>query len=248
MGRLDNRIAIITGGAKGLGRAAAIRLASEGAQIGTIDFADASETVNEINKTGGTAEAFKADVTSEEQVTQAFEAIGRRFGHIDILVNNAGILSPRKAWNEWTKQELERYIQINYLGYFNCAKAAYSLLKQSRHGRLINVASRTFFMGNPGQLPYVASKGAVQGLTWNLARELGPDNITVNAVMPGMVPTEGTLQYNQQDAYDRVMGNQAIKKQVMPEHLAGLIAFIASDDAEMITGQTIICDGGGYLH
>ena len=248
MGRLDNRVAVVTGGAKGLGRAAAIRLASEGAQIAIIDFADASGTRDEIRSAGGTAEVWQADVTSEDQVNKAFEGIGARFGHVDILVNNAGILSPRKAWNQWTAEELQRYIDINYLGYFRVAKAAYPLLKQSQHGRVINIASRTFFMGNPGQLPYVASKGAVQGLTWNLARELGEDGITVNAVMPGMVPTEGTLQYNQPDAYQRVMGNQAIKKQVMPEHLAGLIAFVASDDAEMITGQTIICDGGGYLH
>jgi NAD(P)-dependent dehydrogenase (short-subunit alcohol dehydrogenase family) len=248
MGKLDNRIAVATGAAKGLGRAAAIRLAADGAQIAIIDLGDASDTCKEIKTAGGTAEAWRADVTQEDQVKQAFEGIGARFGHIDILVNNAGILSPRKAWNEWTAEELQRYIDINYLGYFRVAKAAYPLLKQSQHGRLINIASRTFFMGNPGQLPYVASKGAVQGLTWNLARELGEDGITVNAVMPGMVPTEGTLQYNQPEAYQRVMANQAIKKQVMPEHLAGLIAFVASDDAEMITGQTIICDGGGYLH
>ncbi len=248
MGRLDGRIAIVTGGAKGLGRAAALRLASEGAQIGIIDLVDASRTRDEITKAGGAAECWQCDVTLEDRVIQTFQAVGQRFGHIDILVNNAGILSPRKPWNQWASEELQRYIDINYLGYFKVAKAAYPLLKQSQHGRVINVASRTFFMGNPGQLPYVASKGAVQGLTWNLARELGEDGITVNAVMPGMVPTEGTLQYNQPEAYERVMANQAIKKQVMPEHLAGLIAFIASDDAEMITGQTIICDGGGYLH
>ena len=248
MARLDERVAVITGGAKGLGKAAALRLASEGAQIGIVDLADASETKAEIKKQGGAAQAWKADVTQEDQVNKAFEAIGERFGRIDILVNNAGILAPRKPWNEWKTEELERYIQINYLGYFRCAKAAYPFLKKSQHGRVINIASRTFYMGNPGQLPYVASKGAVQGLTWNLARELGEDGITVNAVMPGMVPTEGSLELNSSEVYERLVQNQAIKRQVMPEHLAGLIAFLASDDAELLTGQSIICDGGGYLH
>jgi NAD(P)-dependent dehydrogenase (short-subunit alcohol dehydrogenase family) len=134
------------------------------------------------------------------------------------------------------------------MGYWLVARAAYPLLKRSPRARIINVASRTFFMGNPGQLPYVASKGAVQGLTWCLARELGEEGINVNAVMPGMVETPGTAAYNTEEAYTRVMNNQAIKQRVQPEHLADLIAFVASDDARMITGQTFICDGGGYLH
>jgi NAD(P)-dependent dehydrogenase (short-subunit alcohol dehydrogenase family) len=250
MGRLDNRVAVITGGAKGLGRAAALRLASEGAQIGIVDMSDAGETVAEVKKAGGVAEAWKADTTDEDQVNETFQKIGRRFGgRIDILVNNAGILAPRKAWNEWTKKDLAHYAEVNYLGYFNCTKAAYPFMKGGEHGRVINVASRTFFMGNPGQLPYVASKGAVTGLTWNLAKELGEDGITVNAVMPGMVPTEGSKEINPGDEiFERLVQGQAIKKQVMPEDLAGLIAFLASDDAALITGQSIIMDGGGYLH
>ena len=248
MSRFEGRIAVITGAARGLGRAAALRLSSEGAHIGIVDVADASQACEEIRSNGGVAEAWRCDVTDEEQVEHAFKGVDERFGRIDVLVNNAGILAPRKPWHTWAKEEIERYIDINYIGYFLCARAAYPLLKRSAHGRIINVASRTFYMGNPGQLPYVASKGAVQGLTWNLARELGDEGITVNAVMPGMVPTEGTLEYNGPEAYERVMQNQALKKQVLPEHLAALIAFLASDDAEMITGQSIICDGGGLLH
>jgi NAD(P)-dependent dehydrogenase (short-subunit alcohol dehydrogenase family) len=127
-------------------------------------------------------------------------------------------------------------------------KAIYPLIKRSQTPRVINVASRTYFLANPGQMAYVASKGAVMGFTRVLAKELGEEGIPINAVMPGMVATPGTLEHSQEEAFNRVMNNQAIKKRVLPEHLAGLIAFLASDDAEMITGQMILCDGGGYLH
>ena len=142
---------------------------------------------------------------------------------------------------------MNRYVQTNFMGYFLVTKAMYPLIKKSKTPRVINVASRTYFLANPGQMAYVASKGAVLGFTRVLARELGDDGISVNAVMPGMVATPGTLEHSQEEAFNRVMNNQAIKKRVLPEHLAALIAFLASDDAEMITGQTILCDGGGYL-
>jgi 3-oxoacyl-[acyl-carrier protein] reductase len=248
MGQLDGRIAIVSGAAKGLGQAAARRLAKDGAQIGIVDIADADETVAGIRAGGAVAEAWRCDVTDEGQVVRTLQQIGERFGHIDILVNNAGLISPRIPWYEHTKEQIERFVDINYIGYFLVTKAAYPLLKQSTAGRVINVASRTFFLAGPGQLGYVASKGAVVGMTRVLAREMGEDNITVNAVMPGQVATPGTRQYNDEEAFNRTMQNQAIKKRGTPEHLAALIAFLASDDAEMITGQTIICDGGGYMH
>jgi 3-oxoacyl-[acyl-carrier protein] reductase len=143
---------------------------------------------------------------------------------------------------------MERYIDINFLGYFLVTKAIYPLIRKNSTGRVINVASRTYFLANPGQMAYVASKGAVMGFTRVLAKEAGDDGITVNALMPGMVATPGTTAHSQEEAFNRVMMNQCIKKRVTPEHFAALVAFIASDDAEMITGQTILCDGGGYLH
>jgi NAD(P)-dependent dehydrogenase (short-subunit alcohol dehydrogenase family) len=119
--------------------------------------------------------------------------------------------------------------------------------KQRGTGRIINVASRTCFLANPGQMAYVASKGAVMGMTRVLAKECGDDGVTVNAIMPGMMATPGPMAHSQEGAFNRVMLNQAIKKRVTPEHFAALAAFIASDDAEMITGQMILRDGGGYL-
>jgi len=236
---------VVTGGARGLGNAAARRLAAEGVKVAILDLREdeASVVADEI---GGTA--FHVDTTDEATLATAFKGVYDTYGGMDILVNNAGIIAPRRDWQDWTKADLERFAEVNYIGYFLAIKAAYPMLKASEHARVINVASRTFFMGNIGQTPYVSAKGAVIGLSWNMCKELGDDGITVNAVMPGQVATEGTLEYNAQEMFDRTMQNQAIKQRVEPHHLAGLIAFLASDDAAMISGQSIVCDGGGLLH
>ena len=247
-GRLEGRIAVISGAAVGLGKAAALRLAREGAKIEILDIKDASETAREIRAAGGEAHSAICDCSDEEQVGRAVNEIEGRHGRIDILVNNAGILTGRKPWHTLSKEEVNRYVQVNYIGYFVVTKAFYPLIKKSQTPRVIMVASRTYFLANPGQMAYVASKGAVMGMTRVLAKELGEENIPVNAVMPGMVATPGTMEHSQEEAFNRVMNNQAIKKRVTPEHLAALIAFLASDDAELITGQMILCDGGGYLH
>jgi NAD(P)-dependent dehydrogenase (short-subunit alcohol dehydrogenase family) len=246
--RLKDRVAVVTGGAAGLGRAAAIRLAHEGAVVEILDIADASPVCEEIRNAGGRAEPVICDCTDEQQIDAAVKAVEARHGHLDILVNNAGILSSRKPWHTLTRAEVERFVTVNYVGYFLVTKAMYALLKKSRTPRVIMVASRTYFLANPGQMAYVASKGAVMGMTRVLAKEMGEDGIPVNAVMPGMVATPGTMEHSQEEAFNRVMNNQAIKRRVTPEHLAGVIAFLASDDAELITGQIILCDGGGYLH
>jgi 3-oxoacyl-[acyl-carrier protein] reductase len=247
-GRLEGRVAVVSGAAVGLGKAAAIRLAKEDAKIEILDIKDGSGTAGEIRAAGGQANSIICDCTDEAQIAAAVSEIEKRHGRIDILVNNAGILSGRKPWHTLSREEVSRYIEVNYLGYFLVTKAFYPLIKLSATPRVIMVASRTYFLANPGQMAYVASKGAVMGMTRVLAKEMGEDGIPVNAVMPGMVATPGTEAHSQEEAFNRVMGNQAIKKRVTPEHLAGLIAFMASDDAEMITGQMILCDGGGYLH
>jgi len=242
---LDGRTAVVTGGARGLGRAAAERLAQEGVKVAILDILE--EEAAEVAKSFGGV-AIKCDTTDETLLASAFESVHAQLGGLDILVNNAGIIAQRKDWQTWTRDEVARFAEVNYIGYFLTIKAAYPLLKQSEHGRIINVASRTFFMGNIGQTPYVSAKGAVIGLSWNMAKELGSDGITVNAVMPGQVATEGTRAYNPEEMFERTMQSQAIKKRVEPPHLAALIAFLASDDASMISGQSIVCDGGALLH
>jgi NAD(P)-dependent dehydrogenase (short-subunit alcohol dehydrogenase family) len=249
MGKLDNRVALVTGAASGIGRAIALRLADEGAQLALLDVKDETETLRLLREKGTTAEAWKADVTDERQVNDALAAIGQRFDHLDVLVNNAGILSDRKPWHEHTKADVERYINVNYVGYFVVTKAAYPLLKKSQvPARIINIASRTFFSAPAGQMAYIASKGAVIGMTRVLARELGEEGITVNALMPGQVATPGTMEFTSEEVFSRTMQAQAIKQRGEPEDLANLVAFIASDDARLITGQTIIVDGGGFMH
>jgi 3-oxoacyl-[acyl-carrier protein] reductase len=248
MSQLKDRVAVVSGAAGGIGRAIALRLAAEGASIEILDLKDATPVCEEIRAAGGEANAETCDVTSEEQIKRVAGKIGERHDRVDILVNNAGILSGRTPWHELSYDEVNRFAQINYIGYFLVSKAIYPMIKKSQNGRIINIASRTYFLANPGQMAYVAAKGAVMGMTRVMAKELGEENITVNAVAPGMVATPGTQAHSNEEAFNRVMMNQAIKKRVQPEHLAALVAFLASDDAELITGQMILCDGGGYLH
>lgn len=238
---LQGRHALVTGGARGIGAAIARRLADEGMRVAVLDIAPLEAPDPEIR-------FESADVTEPDQLERAVAAITDEFRALDVLVNNAGLLSGRRPFLEATREELVRYLTVNAVGYVLAAQAVHPWLVKSPAGRIINVASRTFFTGAPGQLGYVASKGAVIGLTHVLARELGPQRITVNAVMPGQVATPGTRAHSDEDVFNATMRQQAIQERVQPEDLAGLIAFVASDDARLITGQTIICDGGGYLH
>jgi 3-oxoacyl-[acyl-carrier protein] reductase len=230
-----------------MGAAAAIRLGEEQVQVALLDIKDCSETVNAIIAAGGEAQAWQCDTTDEAQLTETMKAVADKFGGINILVNNAGLLSPRIPFMEWETEQVERFMDVNYMGYVKTTRAAFNYIKDGGNGRIINVASRTTFAGAPGQFPYTASKGAIQGLTWTLAKELGVDDITVNAVMPGQVATPGTTPHSDEEAFNRTMQGQSIKKRVYPEHMAALVAFVASDDAAMISGQSIVCDGGGLL-
>jgi NAD(P)-dependent dehydrogenase (short-subunit alcohol dehydrogenase family) len=240
-GRLAGRVAVVTGGSRGLGAAIAARLTQEGASVAVLDIVEPDPGHPAVLHA-------HADVTDEAQVDAAFQTVGERLGRLDVLVNNAGLLSGRRPFTETSKEEMVRYLTVNAVGYLLATQAAQPWLTASPAGRIINVASRTFFTGARGQLAYVSSKGAVIGMTRVLARELGPTGITVNAAMPGQVATPGTLEHSDDAVFDATMRQQAIQRRILPEDLAALVAFLASDDARMITGQTIICDGGGYLH
>ena len=170
MSRLKDRVAVVSGAAAGLGRAIAVRLASEGARVEILDVKDGLPACQEIRAAGGDAEATVCNVTDEAQIARAVAAIEGRRGRVDILVNNAGILSGRAPWHTLSKAEVERFIDVNYIGYFLVTKAVYPLIKKSRTGRIIMIASRTYFLANPGQMAYVASKGAVMGMVRVLAR------------------------------------------------------------------------------
>ena len=150
-GRLQDRVAVVTGAAAGLGKAAAIRLAKEGAAIEILDLKDGSPAAGEIRASGGKANSIVCDCTDEAQISKAIQEIEGRHGRVDILVNNAGILTGRKPWHTLTKEEVSRYVQVNYVGYFLVTKAMFPLIKKSKTPRIIMVASRTYFLANPGQ-------------------------------------------------------------------------------------------------
>jgi NAD(P)-dependent dehydrogenase (short-subunit alcohol dehydrogenase family) len=233
--------AVVTGAARGLGAAIATRLRADGHTVAVLDVLKPDDDALAAGWTD-------CDVTEPDQLEVAVQQIVEQHGGIDVLVNNAGLISPRRPYTETSKAELLRYLTVNAVGYALTTQAAHPHLVASGRGCVVNVASRTFFTGSPGQLAYVASKGAVLGMTRVLARELGEHGVTVNAVMPGQVATPGTEQYNDEAAFDRTMAQQAIRRRVQPDDLAGLVSFLAGPDARMVTGQTIVCDGGGFLH
>lgn len=245
MRRFDDKVIVVTGGLGGLGAAMTKRFSAEGATVEVIDILDGKSGFEDASTDN--VSFNNVDVTQEQDVSDCIESIALKYGHrIDILVNNAGVILPNKSIQETTTAEFSNVLEINLLGYFTLTKACIPLLKNSSQGRIINVASRTFYMGNAGQAPYVASKGGIIGFTRVLARELGEFNITVNAIAPGMVRTPATVDISD-EVFNNVMNNQAIKRAVTPDDFAGLAAFVASSDASMITGQMMLCDGGGYL-
>ncbi|MGH8869966.1 MAG: SDR family NAD(P)-dependent oxidoreductase [Actinomycetes bacterium] len=238
--RTREPVAIVTGGSRGIGRAIAERLAKDGHAVTALDVVPPEGPC--------LAEWVDCDVTEPDQVTGAVGAVAERYGGIDVLVNNAGLISPRRSYLDSDKDELLRYLTVNAVGYVLCAQAVHPWVVKSSRGCIVNVASRTFFTGSPGQLAYVASKGAVIGITRGLAHELGPEGVTVNAVMPGQVSTPGTRQYLDEPDFEATMRRQAIPRRVTSDDLAGLVSFLTGDDARMITGQSLVCDGGGLMH
>lgn len=235
------RVAVITGAAGGLGGALTRRLVVDGFTVAALDIADVSETAG--------ARSWRCDVSDPAATRRTVREIVEAYGRIDVLVNNAGLLSGRASLLEATPSEMHRFFDVNSVGPLLMVQACFPWLKESAHsGRVVNVASRTFFTGAPGQLAYVASKGALIGMTRVMARELGEHRITVNAVAPAQVATPGTRAHSGDEAFAETMRRQAIQEFVTPEHFAGLVSYLASPDAALVTGQTLVCDGGGLLH
>jgi len=250
--RLDGRVALVTGAAQGIGRAYALRLAQEGAKVVIADILEGSGVQQEIASKGGEALALKIDVSDEQASTEMAEKTVERFGRIDILINNAAIFSTikTKPFYEITPREWDDIMRVNVKGPFLCSKAVYPQMKKQGKGKIINVASGVFFKGLPLFLHYVTSKGGVIAMTRALAREMGDDNICVNAIAPGYTVTE---VMNQESIHDEaftsaVVGSRCFKRDELPEDLLGTIIFLASDESDFITGQTIVVDGGSVLH
>ena len=242
--KLAGKVALVTGGARGIGKAISERLASDGATIAIADInlEVAEATAKELNSNGFKAKAYAMNVVNSEDVTAKVKEIVKDFGSLDILVNNAGItkdgLLMRMKDDQW-----DAVIAVNLKGTFNCTKAVARPMVKAKQGKIINIASVVGVMGNAGQANYAASKAGVIGLTKTTAKELAGKNINANAVAPGFIQTEMTKVLSD-EATNYFMDNTPLKRAGTPKDVANVVAFLAGPDSDFVTVQVINIDGG----
>jgi 3-oxoacyl-(acyl-carrier-protein) reductase len=243
--KLNDKVAIVTGAARGIGRAIALEFAREGANIVITDVIDGSLVVEEIKKTGRKSVFIKADVSKMEQVQELMNKTKKIFGKIDILVNNAGI-NRDALIHKMTEEDWDSVINVNLKGAFNCCKAAAKFMAEQKYGRIISISSVVGQMGNTGQANYAASKAGIIGLSKALALELARyGDITVNVVAPGFVNT-GMARKVPEKIMNAFIERILFHRLAEPEEVAYLAVFLASDLARYITGQVIGINGGFY--
>ena len=221
---LDGQVAVVTGGASGIGAAVARGLAEDGATVEIFDLENG------------------VDVTDEQSVRRACDAVVGRHGRVDVLVNNAGIY-PHISFDEITFAQWRHVLATNLDGVFLCSHAVYPVMRSRRYGRIVNISSATFFIGYAGLSAYVASKGGIIGFTRALASEAGPHDITVNAVTPGLIATEKALA-EEAEVFDEIVPQQAVGRPGRPDDISDCVRFLVRPESSWITGQTFNVDGG----
>jgi (S)-1-phenylethanol dehydrogenase len=239
----QDKVALVTGGSSGIGQAIACRLAREGARVAIADIADASETLALLRKSGTAGFAAPCDIAQPDQVATLLAKVRESMGPPQILVHSAVVQFVR-PFDELSLEDWQRTQAVNQQSMFHLLKAVLPDMKRAQWGRIVVIASSTFFVGAPAMTHYVTSKGALIGLVHGLAGEVGPFGITVNAVAPGLTRTKKAVADLPEELFRHVASLQSIKRNGTPEDQAGVVSFLASADAGFITGQTILVDGG----
>jgi 3-oxoacyl-[acyl-carrier protein] reductase len=252
--RLEDKVAIITGGAHGIGKAYARRFAEEGAHviIADIDSQAGEATARTLIDNKLSAWARTTDVTDFASVEALMRDCAKKFGRIDVLLNNAAIYVTQKLWKgpveELAIEEWDRVIEVNLKGVFLCSKAAIPVMKQQKSGKIINIASGTFFSGSGNMPHYTTAKGGVVALTRVMARQLGEWGINVNCMTPGSTMSEDDVTQEALARREGSVDKRAFKRVERPADIVGTAVFLASEESDFVTGQLLVVEGGGIMH
>jgi 3-oxoacyl-[acyl-carrier protein] reductase len=249
---LENRIVIVTGGGKGIGKVYAQEFAKAGARVvaADIDEAAAKGVAEALSAQGLSALGLGTDISSEDSTQAMARAALDRFGTIDVLINNASLMSvlPRRSWLEIPVEEWDRVMHVNLRGIFLCCRAVHPAMKAQKRGKIVNISSSRFWEGTPNRLHYTTSKAGVIGLTRALAREVAADGITVNAITPGNTLSETQVGSSSGNYLATRLEGRAIQRNQYPEDLVGAVMFLSSPASDFMTGQTVNVDGGKSMH
>lgn len=251
--RLKGVVIIVTGSATGIGKSYAQALAQEGAKVVVADIngPEAKKVSDSIIQGGGDSIDVQVDVSVEGGASRIAREAIEHFNKIDVLINNAAIYKGirYKPFDQVSIEEWERMMRVNVRGSWLCAKAVFPYMKKQMKGKVVNISSSSYFVGAAGLVHYVASKGAIIGLTRALARELGQYNITVNCLAPGYTLSESSVELNPSESFNKQMAEwRSLRRNEYPEDLTGTMVYLCSSDSDFLTGQTILVDGGRTMH